>query len=456
VTNWLSGDLIAFRQTVPRVSNDRFLVPVAGGAVRKICDGRGGFGGDGCNAITADGRYQIARMNVEGGGRTILRELATGQDRPLTNDAVIEQVRIAPTRDNKLVAFSSDRDGRTSLYVVPTDRVPVDKPVWLADVNTNTVTTGWWTPDGLIVRIGTNEENIYRVDLDSSAQPLGRARRLTQSATRNSNPHISPDGKQIAYVSRDGGVVGIALMDANGANERLAFKSPPDLMPNGQNLGWRSATELVLFPTGGSGPLALLNLSTGVRSERGTIAGGGKRYLPSRDEIVRWSNRGVAARSLATDSDRQTAEIGGTYFASAPDLSFVIFSTDREGPSKTPLQGDLRLRNFDGSGERVLITFPDVGDGSNHAPLSVSPNGKYLIYQDPKLVLHVMELATLKSWPLLVDPPAGIDFEHSNISWAPDGSYIVLDGSFSRTELRQITGVTYDAVVRLIDGKAKK
>ena len=264
LADWLPSGEIAFRQNVPQSSNDRFLVPASGGDVRKICEGRGGFGGDGCGAITTDGRYQIRRLNVSGGGRVVFRDLATGEERPLTPDSVVEQVAVLPTRNGRLIAFRSDRDGRQAVYAVPTDRIPVDRPVWLADLETaGDSAGGWWTPDGLVLRLNSNRSNIYRLDMDpASGRPTGSLRRLTQDSPVNDHPEPSPDGRRIAYVSRNGGRVGIAVMNATGTDERVVFKSPPDLMPIGQNLGWRSPDELVLFLTGGQSSMALLNVAT--------------------------------------------------------------------------------------------------------------------------------------------------------------------------------------------------
>ena len=465
VTDWLPGGQIAFRQFVPEGSNDRFLVPESGGEPRKICDGRGRFGGDGCGGITWDGRFQIVRQNVSGGGRTVLRDLATGQDRPLTNDAVSEQTVQPPGRNGKLLIFKSNRDGRYGIYVVPVDRTLVDHPVWIADLDTpNDTASGWWTPDGLVLRVDSSQENIYRVDMDPSGRANGRPRRLTQDAPVNQKPRPSLDGRQIAYTSRDGGTVGVALMDANGANERLVFRSPPALMPIGQNLGWRSASEVVLFPTGGTDqrPVSLVNVSTGTTTPHGTVAGQGKDYMSALDEIVHWgmgdAKASVVAMSVATGRERSSAKLpdDAVYFALTPDGQSVIFTTERDGgPGKVP-QGDFRIRAFSGGEERVLMTFVDTDNAWNATPLSVSPNGRFLVYQDVKSALRIMDIETTKSWPLLLDPPAGVKFDWSDAEWAPDGSYLLLEGSQRHTTWRQFQGVTYDAVVKMIDSQTRR
>ena len=462
LTEWLPSDHIAFRQQVPQASNDRFIVPANGGDVKRICEGRASSGGDGCQAITEDGRYQIVRRTVSDGGRMVFREIATGEERTLTVDSVTEQPAVLPSAAGRLVAFRSNRDGRPGVYVAPIDRLPVARPIWIADLEEGGGASGWWTRDGLVLRLNTRRENIYRVDMDpKTGRPVGSVRQLTQETPVNHQPHPSPDGRRIAYVIR-GGKVGIAVMDANGANERIVYESPADLMPLGQNLAWRSDDELVLFQTGGtqSQPFSLLNLKTGVRtpSSQPELAGNGKRYLRSTDEIVRWGSGGdrLAARSVATGAERTIALPDRdiiVYFTITPDGGSVIYSTaDESGGRGRPIPGDIRIVPSAGGETRVLIKYDNSNGGSDHYPLQVSPNGKFLLYQDPQRALRVMNLETTESWPLLIDPPAGTGFGWPRgIAWSPDGSYVVFPGQQNRTKWRYIQGVTYNAVVRQME-----
>jgi hypothetical protein len=43
-----------------------------------------------------------------------------------------------------------------------------------------------------------------------------------------------------------------------------------------------------------------------------------------------------------------------------------------------------------------------------------------------------------------------------NGQWAPDGSFIVLSRNFARDEYRVFEGVTYDAVIKLMNARGQK
>jgi hypothetical protein len=76
--------------------------------------------------------------------------------------------------------------------------------------------------------------------------------------------------------------------------------------------------------------------------------------------------------------------------------------------------------------------------------------GKLLLYNDPEKGQRIMNVDTRETWPLLSEPLAGVDIELFGAKWAPDGSYVLFNGYSQRSERRQWTGLTYDAVTRLI------
>ena len=79
-----------------------------------------------------------------------------------------------------------------------------------------------------------------------------------------------------------------------------------------------------------------------------------------------------------------------------------------------------------------------------------SSYGKFLLFMDPDKVQRIINVETLESWPLLSEPLQGVELYGYGAKWAPDGSYILFNAFSQRSERRQWTGLTYDAVTKLI------
>ena len=284
---WTPANQIFFKQSVTNGA-DGYLVDAAGGTPRKICENR--FDGDGCQRLSPDGTLLVTRQNVTGGGRIALRNTETGQDRLLTNEAVMEQTinfngpsgtsgSFSP--DGRLFVFFSNRDGKNGMYVVPVDQIPVANPLRIGNLSEGRL-SGRWTGNHLVFALEESPTNIFRIDLDpQTGQPSGPVVRLTQDTAGNNQPYISPDGRRIAYASRwqsPGGHRGFYLMDANGQRERLVHQVAPDRLTRMTLVGWRSNDELLISDLGAA-PLArggsartlmVLNLTTNELRAAGT------------------------------------------------------------------------------------------------------------------------------------------------------------------------------------------
>lgn len=109
--------------------------------------------------------------------------------------------------------------------------------------------------------------NIWSVSLDAkTSEAVKEPFPLTENtAFRNSNPSISPDGRRIVYVSWKSGSRGeLWLMDADGKNQtqisdRAGF---PSWLSNSEQIFFTSRRE-----TGGSVKLFSINLTTGKEAE---------------------------------------------------------------------------------------------------------------------------------------------------------------------------------------------
>ena len=463
----VTGEIVVIHNR-PKIGNDFYMVPADGRPFRKVCEGRGLSGGDGCQSVDAFHNFIVVRNTTSEGGRSLLRDLATGKERPLTDSPVLEQPLLLPGRNGKLIAFRSDRDGDFGIYVAPVDRLPVRNPVRIARLDSAASTAGgWWTPDGLVLNMSRNDSNIYRVDVNpSTGRPSSPPQRLTQDSPDNAGPAPSPDGKRIVYRVR-GRQHGIAIMDANGANERLIASIPPDmLLTVAAQIGWRSPDEVVLHAgrTTGKPSFSILNLQTGTRQQlaQPDLQGSGLRYVATTDEVLygrldrgEWATgRETWARSLKTGADRLIGPGAPytTWSEITEDLSRVFYSTadDNVGDGK-PVPAELRVVNLKTGDNNVLLSFADAKGTDSVRPLAAY--GNYLLYRDADKVHRIMDLESRQSWPLLTEDLKAVNPDLVDVRWAADGSYIVFSGFSQRSERRLWTGLTYDAVVKLMQQK---
>lgn len=458
-----NGELIVI-QNITGTGNDFYMVPTNGGVPRKVCEGRGASGGDGCTAPNTTNGFMVSRRNSEG-GRAFLRDLVTGTEQALTDAAVLEQPFLLPSKGGKLIAFRSDRDGDFGVYLAPVDQLPARKPLRIATLDSPTSSaSGWWTPDGLVLDLLRSDANIYRVDVDpKTGKPTSAPRRLTHHGADNQAASPSPDGKQIAYRLRDR-QTGIGLMDANGTNERLLHKVPPDLLLSQfAAIGWRSRTELLLHGgrVQGKSNFSTVNTETGQWSvlSQPDIHGAGLGYISTTQEVFHWkldrpedgSGGEVWARSIATGKDRMVHKAQGRaqFFTMTKDGSGLFYSTANDSVAEgQPVPAQIHMVDLKTGQERLVLSFPNSKGAWNVAALDAWD--RFLLYQDPDKRPRILDLTTEQSWPLLSEDLGEVTVGDLTGTWSPDGSYVLFTGFSERTERRQWTGLTYDTVVKLM------
>ena len=233
------GRFVAFARAFSEGLQDLFVVPVEGGAERRLTsEGRNIYGHtwmpDGRHLLLASNRggtYDLVRVSAVGGapepvlagphhlvnpslsraGRRLVYELRTYETNLWLHDRADSTTSplITSTRwdmypsfspGGMRLAFVSDRSGSYELWVAQHDGT---SPVRLTSFEDAFVSTPRWSPDGRFLAFDARREghaDIYVIDAEG-----GRPRRLTTAPSDELAPSWSPDGRHLFFGSnRDG------------------------------------------------------------------------------------------------------------------------------------------------------------------------------------------------------------------------------------------------------------
>lgn len=159
-----------------------------------------------------DGYNEIYTITTDGGSLTRLTENAA-------NDQFADW-----SPDGSQIAFSSDRNGGWDIFVMNVDG---------SDQRSLTDSAGWevfpaWSPDGRLIAFnflapGSRNTDVYVMDSMESD-----VRALTSRAGFDENPVWSADGGQIMYQTEVNGNFELAVMNADGTDQRILLPSHAD------------------------------------------------------------------------------------------------------------------------------------------------------------------------------------------------------------------------------------
>jgi Tol biopolymer transport system component len=458
--SWTAKDEIFVHYEIPNVGQDYYLVPLAGGPARRTCEGRTISGGNGCQELVLNGQFQIARLNPIEGGRLVLRSTIDGAEKPYTIGSGIEQTSLGGSSpDSRLLLFRSNRDGQWGLYIWPADRLPAREPILVSTLEIPTsVVGGWWTKTGLVVHFDNSQNPISRVPADATTgRATGLVERLTQDTPRNRSAIESPDGRRVAYVFDRILKNGLAVMDANGAHERVVLERRESQSPL-TLLGWRSNDELLCLEQQVAGsplPLFSVNVTTGTMSPVKvdvTSFVAALHYAHDTGElfyVTRGTEPQARALSLKTGATRNVIKLSMDWddFIVGPGGRIVYSTINDKLPDDVPMPEEFHMVESDGR-DTVILRIPNSRLGFAE-PLSLSPNGRLLLYHEGDDRLMSLDLTTLQSQPVGLP-----NFQSAwRAHWSTDGRSILIESTVRRHAWRQFDGVTYDAVTKHINGK---
>jgi TolB protein len=215
-------------------------------------------------AWSPDGR-RLAYVSFEGNQSAIyVQTLRTGtRDRVSARPGVNGAPAFSP--DGRQLALTLSQDGNLDVYTLDlgtqvlrriTENNSIDtEPTWSADGRSL-----FFTSD----RAGAPQ--VYRVD----AVPGGRVQRVTFDGTYNTRPRLSPDGKQLVIVHRNGANDRVAILDPDSGLLQVLttgrLDESPSFAPNG---------DTIIYATrdAGRGVLASVSADGRIRLQIAAVAG---------------------------------------------------------------------------------------------------------------------------------------------------------------------------------------
>jgi len=268
------------------------------------------------------------------------------------------------------IAFSSERDGNSEIYVMNSDGSDQTR---LTD-NDAKDWYPFWSPDGEKIVYQSSETEDGPAQLFVMNADGSDAKQITTGPHTHSSPSWSPDGKRVAFHSTRGGSSNVFIIDADGGNETQLTNVPgynfisPTWSPDGKRIAveggkrdekiqveWGEARLFqiwVVLVDGGEQPVQITD---------NVAYNGYPAWSPGGDVIAFDSNPGTGADVVSVNlGDKKivnlTDQLTQSEFAAwAPDASKIAFVANRDG------NNEIYIMNADGS-EQTRLTFNDVGD----------------------------------------------------------------------------------------------
>ena len=313
------------------------------------------------------------------------------------------QTAATPSDDNTTV----DTLAETSKYDVENWQV-TQPPFKLKEVAISTNETTWSSldvsPNGKFM-IFDMLGDLYKVDIKG-----GNATPLIQDFAWNIHPAISPDGKQVAFVSDRDGLSNVWVMDIDGTHLKQITREKKDIIHAPK---WSPDGEYLV-------------VTKGIMSSRSIPAGEIWMYHKSGGDGLQIKARNSGKRDQQNIADPAFSHDGRYIYFTENTVPGSRFEYNRD-----PLEGIFAITRYDreSGDERRYIS----GTGGAVVP-TPSPDGKYVAFVrrvKDKTALFLKDIKTGTETPLTFalerDMQEGFGSEgyFTYFDWTPDASAIV-------------------------------
>ena len=313
------------------------------------------------------------------------------------------QTAATPSDDNTTV----DTLAETSKYDVENWQV-TQPPFKLNEVAISTNETTWSSldvsPNGKFM-IFDMLGDLYKVDIKG-----GNATPLIQDFAWNIHPAISPDGKQVAFVSDRDGLSNVWVMDIDGTHLKQITREKKDIIHAPK---WSPDGEYLV-------------VTKGIMSSRSIPAGEIWMYHKSGGDGLQIKARNSGKRDQQNIADPAFSHDGRYIYFTENTVPGSRFEYNRD-----PLEGIFAITRYDreSGDERRYIS----GTGGAVVP-TPSPDGKYVAFVrrvKDKTALFLKDIKTGTETPLTFalerDMQEGFGSEgyFTYFDWTPDASAIV-------------------------------
>lgn len=259
---------------------------------------------------------------------------------------------------------------------------------------------------------------------------------------QGTQPILSPDGKQIAYLSKQSGTSQVWLTDVDGANARQVTHSDGGF--NGSNLSWSPDSSQLAYTTGHPEPDQAADVTPDPKVKSSVVVyGQGKKFLDDYDppsDIWTLSTTDGSAKKIATVPGR----VLSTAWAPNGNL-FVTVDQTLDSAVESLSSAQVMVVHM-----RTEAVTP-IGDPlrSTTAGNELSPDGKWVAatwteYHGGYWNCNQIAVITADSGAVRVLPTP---FKTSPLGWSPDGKHLFIwkrNGAYDQILQMSIDGKLSD------------